>query len=86
MVQDTVKELEGCAAEVVLTHLNHTNPLLSKDSNERAMVLAKGFKVGRRAHWKSLAQSIDNSRFLRWIDSQIRDEWFFAILEAMTTD
>lgn len=40
-----MKELAGCKAEVVFVHLNHTNPLLAKDSPERASVLAAGFKV-----------------------------------------
>lgn len=38
-------ELLGCKAEVVLIHLNHTNPLLTADSPERAKALAAGFKV-----------------------------------------
>lgn len=46
MVQETVKVLADCDTEVVLTHFNHTNPILSEESVERAMVLAKGFKVG----------------------------------------
>lgn len=45
MVQETVKVLADCGTEVVLTHFNHTNPILSKESLERAAVLAKGFKV-----------------------------------------
>lgn len=38
-------ELAGCRAEVVLVHLNHTNPLITADSPERAQAVAAGFKV-----------------------------------------
>lgn len=37
--------LAGSKAEVVLIHLNHTNPLLAVDSPERAEAIASGFKV-----------------------------------------
>lgn len=43
--QDTMKELAGCKADVVLIHLNHTNPLFAMDSPERAQALAAGFAV-----------------------------------------
>ncbi|CAM9175526.1 unnamed protein product, partial [Pylaiella littoralis] len=46
IAQVTMAELLGCKAEVVLIHLNHTNPLLTADSPERAKALAAGFKVG----------------------------------------
>ena len=45
LVQDTMKELAGCKAEVVLVHLNHTNPLFVVGSPERAQAEAAGFKV-----------------------------------------
>ncbi|CAM9338723.1 unnamed protein product [Discosporangium mesarthrocarpum] len=45
LARDTVKRLEGSHAEVVLIHLNHTNPLLTRDSEERAHVQRAGFKV-----------------------------------------
>lgn len=45
IAQVTMAELIGCKAEVVLIHLNHTNPLLTADSPERAKALAAGFKV-----------------------------------------
>lgn len=37
--------LAGCSAEVVLIHFNHTNPLISADSAQRAEAIAAGFKV-----------------------------------------
>ncbi len=37
--------LADSKAEVVLIHLNHTNPLLAVDSPERAEAVAAGFKV-----------------------------------------
>lgn len=40
-----MKELTGCKAEVVLVHLNHTNPLFVMGSPERAQAEAAGFKV-----------------------------------------
>ncbi|CAM9411813.1 unnamed protein product [Scytosiphon promiscuus] len=46
IAQDTMAELAGCKAEVVLIHLNHTNPLVTAESPERAQALAAGFKVG----------------------------------------
>lgn len=45
LAQDTMKELAGCKAEVILVHLNHTNPLFVVDSPERAEAEAVGFKV-----------------------------------------
>lgn len=45
IVQDTIAELTGVKAEVVLIHLNHTNPLLSAHSPERAEAVAGGFTV-----------------------------------------
>eukprot|EP00903_Cladosiphon_okamuranus_P009332 g8900.t1 len=46
IVQDTIAQLTGVKAEVVLIHLNHTNPLLSVNSPERAEAVAGGFTVG----------------------------------------
>ncbi|CAN0000015.1 unnamed protein product [Ectocarpus sp. 12 AP-2014] len=43
---ETMAQLAGCKAEVVLIHLNHTNPLLTADSPERAQAVAAGYKVG----------------------------------------
>lgn len=45
LAQVTMKELAGCKAEVVLVHLNHTNPLFVVDSPERERAAAAGFKV-----------------------------------------
>ncbi|CAN0270332.1 unnamed protein product, partial [Hapterophycus canaliculatus] len=45
IAQDTMAELAGCRAEVVFIHLNHTNPLITADSPERARAIAAGFKV-----------------------------------------
>ncbi|CAM9296468.1 unnamed protein product, partial [Laminaria digitata] len=45
LAQDTMKELAGCKAEVVLVHLNHTNPLFVVDSPERTQAETAGFKV-----------------------------------------
>lgn len=44
-MQDTIAQLTGVKAEVVLIHLNHTNPLLSTHSPERAEAMAGGFTV-----------------------------------------
>ena len=44
-MQDTIAQLTGVKAEVVLIHLNHTNPLLSTHSPERAEAMACGFTV-----------------------------------------
>ncbi|CAM9770207.1 unnamed protein product [Ectocarpus sp. 4 AP-2014] len=46
IVTETMAQLSGCNAEVVLIHLNHTNPLLTADSPERAQAVAAGYKVG----------------------------------------
>lgn len=45
LARDTAARLAGCHAEVVLTHLNHTNPLLTSGSPQRQQVLAAGVQV-----------------------------------------
>lgn len=52
-----MKELAGCKADVVLIHLNHTNPLLTFDSPERAEALAAGFKVSSYSPFCPIATS-----------------------------
>jgi pyrroloquinoline quinone biosynthesis protein B len=51
LVVDTVPRVEGARAEVVLVHLNHTNPLLV-EGPERSWIAARGVDVGREgAAW-----------------------------------
>ncbi len=45
LVPDTVARLAGARCEVVLVHLNHTNPLLAAGP-EREWVAARGVRVG----------------------------------------
>lgn len=45
LVQETLSFFEDIAADLFLTHLNHTNPLLDKDSKESRMVVEAGASV-----------------------------------------
>lgn len=48
LVPDTLAYFSDYSGELVLTHLNHTNPLLDSDSPETATVLAAGARVARQ--------------------------------------
>ena len=45
-IHDTVARLKGIDAQVIMIHLNHSNPLLA-DGPERAWLRSKGFDIGR---------------------------------------
>lgn len=45
LVPDTLAYFGADAARLVLIHLNHTNPVLDKDSEERAFVLRSGATI-----------------------------------------
>ena len=45
LVLHTVARFAAWSGQLVLTHLNHTNPLLDPDSPERAAVLATGVQI-----------------------------------------
>lgn len=50
LVADTIERLKDCTAgtEVVLVHMNHTNPVWRESSEQRAAVLQAGFHVGHQ--------------------------------------
>lgn len=50
LIADTIKRLEGLTAqtEVVLVHLNHTNPVWRQDSQQRHACTDAGFHVGEQ--------------------------------------
>jgi pyrroloquinoline quinone biosynthesis protein B len=48
LVPDTVRRFADLPGELVLTHLNHTNPLLDENSQESKYVISSGAFVGRR--------------------------------------
>jgi pyrroloquinoline quinone biosynthesis protein B len=48
LVPDTVRRFAKLPGELVLTHINHTNPILDESSRERKHVLSSGAVVGRR--------------------------------------
>lgn len=45
LVPDTLERFADMDTRIVLTHLNHTNPLCNPDSPETAEVTARGFEV-----------------------------------------
>jgi pyrroloquinoline quinone biosynthesis protein B len=47
LVPDTIDRFGAVAERVVLTHLNHTNPLCDPDSSEAALVRDRGFRIAR---------------------------------------
>lgn len=50
LIADTIKRLEGLTVEtqVVLVHLNHTNPVWREDSQQRRACTDAGFHVGQQ--------------------------------------
>jgi pyrroloquinoline quinone biosynthesis protein B len=45
LVPETLAFWDGLPCQLILTHLNHTNPLLDENSHERVSVLAAGAQV-----------------------------------------
>jgi len=45
LVPDTLDRFSGLSTRLVLTHLNHTNPLCDPGSPESALALAAGFEI-----------------------------------------
>ncbi|MCA9868053.1 MAG: MBL fold metallo-hydrolase [Anaerolineae bacterium] len=54
LIPDTLAYFGESAGKLVLTHLNHTNPVLDEDSEERAMVYRRGATVARQGQVFSL--------------------------------
>lgn len=50
LIADTIKRLEGltAATQVVLVHMNHTNPVWRADSSQRAACVTAGLAVGQQ--------------------------------------
>lgn len=46
-IKESLERLEGVGTDVYFIHLNHTNPVLDPDSEERARVEDAGFTVAR---------------------------------------
>lgn len=47
-VKDTMEQFSDCDTEIYFTNMNHTNPILKEDSEERKKVEENGFKVVQR--------------------------------------
>lgn len=48
LIPDTMDKLEDTDTEIIFTHLNHTNPALREDTEERAELEERGFKVAKK--------------------------------------
>ena len=48
LVPDTLQRFNGAPAQLVLTHFNHTNPILDRNSPERTAVLNAGVHIASR--------------------------------------
>lgn len=48
LIPETMDELENVDTEVIFTHLNHTNPALREDTEERTELEERGFKVAEK--------------------------------------
>lgn len=44
-IKDSLERFEGSGTDIIFTHLNHTNPVLLPDSDERDEVEDRGFRV-----------------------------------------
>ncbi|MFB6145168.1 MAG: MBL fold metallo-hydrolase [Candidatus Nanohaloarchaea archaeon] len=44
-IEESMGEMEGFETEIYFTHMNHTNPVLQEDSEERKELEGRGFKV-----------------------------------------
>lgn len=53
-MQDTMDKLEDSDTEIIFTHLNHTNPALKQDSDERKTIERRGFKVAEKGIERNL--------------------------------
>lgn len=47
LVTDTLEQFSGMGTRIVLTHLNHTNPLVDRDSEESERVHNAGMEIAR---------------------------------------
>lgn len=47
-IQETMDKMQDWDTEIVFTHLNHTNPALRPESEERKEVEERGFKIAER--------------------------------------
>ncbi len=54
LVTDTLHRFTQMPGQLVLTHLNHTNPVLDRGSAERAVVEALGVRVAETGMWWQL--------------------------------
>ena len=54
LVPHTLRLFADLAGRLVLTHFNHTNPVLDRDSRERALVLAAGAQIAHAGQVFSL--------------------------------
>jgi pyrroloquinoline quinone biosynthesis protein B len=45
LVRDTLRRFANMPGQLILTHINHTNPILDRDSLERREVLKAGFQI-----------------------------------------
>jgi len=48
LMPDTMDELEDADTDIYFTHLNHTNPVLREDSEERKEMEERGFKLAEK--------------------------------------
>lgn len=48
LIPDTIRRFASIPGQLILTHFNHTNPVLDQNSHERKSVLAAGTGVARR--------------------------------------
>ena len=54
LVPDTLRRFADIPGQLVLTHLNHTNPLLDAGSRERRLVAAQGVQIAAQGMTFSL--------------------------------
>jgi hypothetical protein len=47
-IKETMEKMEDFDTEIIFTHLNHTNPALRENSEERAELEERGFKVAEK--------------------------------------
>lgn len=55
LIPDTLVYFGDLTEKLVLTHLNHTNPVLDERSGERAIVLRSGATIARMGQWFPLS-------------------------------
>lgn len=49
-IRRSLDQLQGIDTDIYFTHMNHTNPVLREDSEERKEVKERGFNVAERGH------------------------------------